>query len=305
MVGAVAVLGVGAVGGVCAARLCERRSHVVLCTRRPFEELVVEAPDRTLRLRPRVVGSPAEVVPVGWLLLATKAHQVDGAATWLEALTGPDTRIAVLQNGVEHAQRVVRWADPARVVPVVVDCPCTAIQPGHIVQRRPARLVVPDGPDGRVFAELFAGTDVDVRPTDDFTSAAWRKLCWNVASGAIAALAGRPLPEIADEQVGALARALIAEAVAVGRAEGATLEGSLADDIARALCEKGSRGRPSTLTDRLARRPLEVDARNGAVARLGAHHGIPIPVNAKAAELMATCHEDPGDDRLDALRAAL
>lgn len=315
--GGVAIVGVGAVGGACAARLCELRDDVVLCVRRPFEELRVAAPERTLRVRPRVVARPRDLASAlgaraspasppypDWVLLATKAHQVAGAAAWLDAVVGPATRLAVLQNGVEHAARVAAWAPAERVVAVVVDCPGVATAPGRIEQRRPARLVVADDAAGREFAALFGGGDVAVETTADLASAAWRKLCANAAGGAIAALAGRPLPEIDASQRASLGRALVREAVVVGRAEGARLDDALADEIAQALAGTREGGRPSTLTDRLAGRPLEVDARNGAVVRVAARHGLPAPLNARAAALLATCHRD-GRDRLPELRAAL
>jgi 2-dehydropantoate 2-reductase len=39
--------------------------------------------------------------------------------------------------------------------------------------------------------------------------------------------------------------------------------------------------------DRAAGRPMEVDARNGAVVRFGRKHGIPTPLNEMAATLLA------------------
>ena len=83
----VAVVGVGAVGGVVAARLCAAgRDDVVLCVRAPFDALVVEGSEGILRATPRIVTTPDAVQPVPWVLLATKAHQTAGAADWLRAL---------------------------------------------------------------------------------------------------------------------------------------------------------------------------------------------------------------------------
>ena len=52
-------------------------------------------------------------------------------------------------------------------------------------------------------------------------------------------------------------------------------------------------------------RPLEVDARNGAVVRIGARHGIDAPVNARATALMAEAHRDPETDLLFELAEVL
>ncbi len=300
----IAVVGVGAVGGVCAARLAAR-GDLLCCVRTCFRELVVEAPGARLVAVPRVETQPARAARAEWVLLATKAHQVDGTAGWLAALVGADTRVAVLQNGVEHVERLAPWVEPARIVPVVVNCPCVAVAPGHVLQRAPARLTVPAHPDGRAFAALFADTDIDVSCADDFRAAAWRKLCLNVVSGALAALSGRPLPEVLDPRKREIARGLARECAAVARAEGVALGDAEADAIADAVAFATAGGAPSPLADRLAGRPLEWDARNGVVVRLGARHGLDAPLNHRACALLAEAHRDPATDLLPRLAAAL
>jgi 2-dehydropantoate 2-reductase len=301
----IAVVGVGAVGGVCAARLA-LRVELVCCVRTPFRELVVEAPGVRLVTTPRVeTAHPTPGSPAEWVLLATKAHQVEGAAGWLTALVGADTRVAVLQNGVEHVERLAPWVEPARVVPVVVHCPCDAVAAGHVLQHAPARLTVPADPNGRAFAALFAGTDVEVVGTDDFRCAAWRKLCLNVVSGALAALSGRPLPEVADPRKRAIARGLARECARVARAEGVALDDTEADAIADAVASATRGGAPSPLADRRAGRPLEWDARNGAVVRFGTRHGLDTPLNRRACALLAEAHREPATDLLPRLAEAL
>lgn len=301
----IAVVGVGAIGGVCAANLAGAGRDVVCCVRTAFDEVVLELDGGVRRVRPRVETDPARLSAAPWVLLATKAHQTDGAAAWLERLVDGETRVAVLQNGVEHVDRVTSYIEAARVVPVVIACPATAVAPGHIVQRRAARLTVPDDAGGRGFAALFDGTDVAVELTHDWPTAAWRKLCLNVTGGALAALAGKPMSEVRHPGLRELARALARECARVARAEGADLPDEVADEVADDVAEQtvtaSAGGTPSTLTDRMHRRPLEVDARNGTVVRLGARHGIATPANARAAELMAEAHLDPSVDLLPRL----
>jgi len=43
-----------------------------------------------------------------------------------------------------------------------------------------------------------------------------------------------------------------------------------------------------TLTHQIAGRPMEIDARNGVIVRLGERHGIPTPYNRMAAALLAS-----------------
>jgi 2-dehydropantoate 2-reductase len=289
----VAIVGVGAVGGTIAAHLCAAgRDEVVLCVRTPFDALVVEGPAGTLRATPRLVTTPATVQPVPWVLLATKAHQTAGAASWLHALVTSRTTVAILQNGVEHEQHVAPYADGATLLPTVVECPAVRMAPGRIVQQAPAHLMVPATAAGRDFAELFSGTTVSVTVTTDFVTAAWRKLCLNVAGGAITALTERPLGVMRRPDVAWVARELIRECLVVGRAEGAVLDEALVEEIVTSMVQAPAEAGTSMLTDRRAGRSLEADARNGAVARIGARHGIATPLNRAMTALLTALHQD-------------
>ena len=197
----------------------------------------------------------------------------------------PRSRVAILQNGVEHAQRFASCLDATRILPVMVDCPAERPAPGRVVQRGPGRMAVPAGPAGAGFVELFAGTDLEVTQTTDFKSAVWRKLCLN-SVGAINALLLKPAGVFRDEDIGRLALAMARECIAVGRAEGAVLEDGLAATILEA-CRKAPPDSVNSLhADRAAGRPMEIDARNGAIVRFGRQHGIPTPCNEMAAILL-------------------
>ena len=288
----VAVVGGGAIGGVVAARLCTGgRDEVVLCVRTPFAALVVEGPAGTLRATPRIVTTPGAVQPVPWVLFATKAHQTAGAADWLKALATSQTTVAILQNGVEHEERMAPYANGATLLPVIVNCPAARVTPGRIVQHAPAELVVPATDAGRRFTQLFAGTDITTTVTTDFVTAAWRKLCLNAAGGAITALVDRPIGVVRRAEVAEVARALIRECVAVGRAEGARLDERLVDEIVTSMVESPPEVGTSMLTDRRAGQLLEADARNGAVVRIGARHGIETPLNRAMTALLTAINQ--------------
>jgi 2-dehydropantoate 2-reductase len=281
-----ALIGPGAVGGVVAATL-ERRggNDLVLVARRALGELAVGLLDAEVKLSARVVTDPAQARPVDWVLVATKAYDAAGAAIWFPGLVGPQTRVAILQNGVEHRERFASWLRPEQIVPVMVDIPAERPSPGRIVQRGAGRMIVPAGPDGARFAALFAGTAIEVSETPDFKSAVWRKLCLN-SVGAINALLLQPAGVFHVEAVGRLALAMARESLQVGRAEGAVLEDNLPETIL-ANCRAAPGDSVNSLhADRAAGRPMEVDARNGAVVRFGRKHGIATPCNEMAATLL-------------------
>jgi 2-dehydropantoate 2-reductase len=74
--------------------------------------------------------------------------------------------------------------------------------------------------------------------------------------------------------------------VAVGRAEGADLPSDLPDTVVANYRAAPADGINSLHADRAAGRPMELDARNGVIVRLGARHGIATPVNAMVVALI-------------------
>ncbi|MEO7598451.1 MAG: 2-dehydropantoate 2-reductase [Opitutus sp.] len=283
----IAIVGPGAVGGVVAAWLEQTGRHqILLCARRSLEELrVTSADDRTMVARPAVITDPPKAPAVDWVLVTTKAYDAAGAAQWLKPLGAKGAPVAVLQNGVEHRERFSAFVAADRIVPVMVDCPAERVSSTVIRQRGAAKMAVQDDQLGREFAGLFAGTDIALTLTADFKSAVWRKLCVN-AVGAISALLLKPAGVMRDERLTELVRGMVRECIAVGRAEGAVL----GDDLTESVLA-GYRAAPidavnSLHADRAAGRPMEVDARNGVIVRLGRKHGIATPFNAMAAALL-------------------
>lgn len=282
----IAIVGVGAIGGAVASLLQSAERHeLVLCTRRPLAELVVETPGGLMRIDATVWTDPAEAQPVDWVMVATKAYDVAGAAAWLKGLCAEGAPVAVLQNGVEHRERFAPYVAADSIVPVIVDCPAERRSPERIVQRGPMSLKVPEGSLGAEFVQLFTGTAADAATVPDWTTVAWRKLCHN-AAGALSALTLKPNGVLHDDAIGEVALEIVRECVAVGNAEGATLAESVPEDVLAASRRSAPDGVNSLLADRLAGRPMEIDARNGVIVRMGEKHGIATPCNGMAVALL-------------------
>jgi 2-dehydropantoate 2-reductase len=238
-----------------------------------------------LEVRPTVITDPLQAQPVDWVLVATKAYDVVATAAWLRALRRHDTPVAVVQNGVEHVQRFAPHVPAGFILPVMIDCPVERERAGVIRQRGPGRMAVPRGALGAAFAELFAHTRLEVTQPADFTTTLWKKLCIN-SVGAISAVLAKPAGIVRHPGVVALMRAVLRECIAVGRAEGAQLGDELVEEVIAAQRAAPPDASNSLHADRLAGRPMEIDARNGAIVRIGARHGIATPVNRMLVDLL-------------------
>jgi 2-dehydropantoate 2-reductase len=290
----VAIVGVGAIGATIAAAVQAAGGHeLVLCARRPLERVVVEQPEGgEVVLDAPVLTDPERAGAADWVLLAVKAHQTDGAAGWLRALCRSDTTVAVLQNGVDHVERVAPLAGDATVLPTVNWCPVEPVEPGRVRQRGALRLAVPDGAAGEAFAALL-GEGAEVAVGGDFAREAWRKLCANAVSG-VMALAGRPAEIFGLDDLRAVATALAYECAAVARAEGAQLSDEDAEDVIAWIEDLPPDAGSSILTDRRAGRALEWEARNAIIGRLGRRHGVATPVSDTVAALLHAASDGGG-----------
>jgi 2-dehydropantoate 2-reductase len=282
----VAVVGVGAIGGALAGLLAAAGQHeLTLCTRRPLPSLTVLTPQGEVRVRARNFTEPSTAEAVDWVIVATKTYDAAGAAAWFPALCAGGAPVAIVQNGVEHRERFKPYLNDDRLLPVVIDCPTERRNAGEIHVRGNVLMKVEDTALGRNFAELFGGTTAKTVLVDDFTTAAWWKLCIN-SVGALNAIALKPAGILREEAMGRVAREMAAECVAVGRAEGAKLDETLPDEIVKMYRAQPADSVNSLLADRLAGRQMETDARNGAIVRAGERHGIPTPLNRMAVALL-------------------
>ncbi|MEO5807795.1 2-dehydropantoate 2-reductase [Devosia sp.] len=285
----IAVIGPGAVGGTVAAWLAQNADYqVTVCARTAFAELVVETPDGVISASPMVLTDPGKAPPVDWVLIATKAYDVASVQPWLIGLVGPQTRVAVLQNGVEQVARFAPVLPMQIIVPVVVDVPAIRTAPGRITQHRYGMLIVPAGPNGQAFVELFGHTPIAARATEEFVSRAWLKLAYNCA-GAASALTLRSTGPVWSDGLAEIIGGLVGECVAVARAEGADLGPDVVDVVVENARTMPAGAINSMHADRLAGRPMEFDARNGVIVRLGFGHGIATPMNAMVVALLAAC----------------
>jgi 2-dehydropantoate 2-reductase len=278
----VAVVGLGSIGGVAAGCLVAAGRHdVIVCVRAPIERLTLDAPDGTVELPVSALTDPAQAKPVDWVLLCTKTNATASAAPWLKRLCAPATRVAVLQNGIDHVARVAPLADGASVVPVIVYYNGERLAADRVRLRRGADqdFVVADDDAGRAFAQLFEATPLRVHCGDDFVTLAWRKLLINAVASPVTALTLQRQAVLRRPDIQALCLAVLEEAIGVGRADGAQLA---ADEAARTLATlftfSGELG-TSMYFDRLAGRPLEHEALTGAIVSAGERHGIATPLN--------------------------
>jgi 2-dehydropantoate 2-reductase len=292
----VAVLGPGGVGGLLAGLLA-RRGADVTCLAGPATVRVLARDG--LRVESRQFGTfsvrvrAAERLGSGVdvCLIAVKATQLADALERLPADVVGSALVVPLLNGVEHVDLLQRRYPGARVVPATIRCESTRTAPGVIRHDSPF-VRVEMAATGRAavavrrFAADLDAAGVTAQVSDDAATVMWSKLTFLSALALLTTAAAAPAGEVRERRRDDLI-ALVGEAAAVARAEGAAVDAATVvaffDGIPAGL-------QSSMQRDAEAGRPLELDAIAGAVVRAAARHGIPVPVTSRYVDELADRH---------------
>jgi 2-dehydropantoate 2-reductase len=293
----IAVIGLGSIGGIAAGCLRDADHHdVIICARQPVAKLTLERPDKTITAALRTLTDPEQATRVDWVLLCTKTQQTASTAPWLARLCDSSTRVAVLQNGIGHVERLAPFVGNATVVPTIVYYNGERLAQDR-VRIRPVGaqdLAVADDADGRDFVQLMQDTSLRIEPSDDFATLSWRKLLINAVANPVTALTSQRQAVFRREDIKALCVDILEEASAVGRAAGAKLDADEPAQIMARLLTYPPEAGTSMYFDRMAGRALEVEALTGAIVAAGQRHGIATPLNGALAALLRAISDAAG-----------
>jgi 2-dehydropantoate 2-reductase len=290
----VVVIGAGAMGGLLGARLAASghdvllydvwREHVAAIQR---DGLMVEELDGTLvRYQARATDQPPLAIGMADLvLLQVKAYDTEAALAPFAGKLRPETFVLSLQNGLGNLEQA-RRALPghARILLGTTAHASMVTRPGRLRHAGKGPNVIGD-PDGAgidltPIAQAFNGAGFDTEVADDILAKVWTKLSANVAINPLCALTGSLIGAILDDpDLSSLSAAAVSEFDAVREAAGVARAERDYVAYARHIMELTRRNPASMLQDIRAGRRTEIDAINGAVARLGDELGVPTPVN--------------------------
>ncbi len=302
-----AVVGAGAIGAYVGAALARGGSDVILIARGPHLQALREHGVRVLSDRgdfaahPVAVERIADAGPVDVVILALKAHQLDGVRGELPALFHDRTMVVGMQNGlpwwyfqrhggpydgmvlesVDPGGRISAAIDPRRVIGCVVYAATEIAAPGVIRHVEGTRFSLGE-PDrsvserSRELAATFVAGGLKAPVEREIRAEIWLKLLGNAAFNPISALTRATLVEMTDDAlVEPLVREMMHECLAVANALGIALNTTIDRRIDGA--RRVGAHKTSMLQDLEARKPLETEALVGSVVELGAKLDISVP----------------------------
>jgi 2-dehydropantoate 2-reductase len=295
----IGVMGAGAVGSYFGARLARGGHDVVLVTRgdhfrrMKLDGLVVKSINGDFHVMPKVAQLCDYVGICDLILFCVKSQDTVEAARAMTSMVGPETLIVSLQNGVDNEEKLAAIFGEEKVIGGLTYVGARIDRPGEVIHSAAGRVIIGEM-DGRRTIRLaevenvFTEGEVPIEVSEEIITEQWKKLCWNIsfnsASALTRALVGPMMdqPECCDTL-----RRTIAEAVEVAKARGVNLPENF-PDLVIAGNEPFRRLKTSMLQDVEKGRPLEIDALNGTICRMGRELGIPTPIN-EALYGLVTC----------------
>lgn len=273
-----AFLGAGGLGGLVGGALA-RDGHEVTLIVRPGQGASFP---RRIHVESRILGDfDAEVgvaerleSPTDVLWITVKATQLEEALPSAPAAMLGEARVVPLLNGVDHVERL-RSLYGDRVRPATIGVEAERLSPGRYRQPGPFINLRIAG-DAADLVQEVAATGIACSLAEDERTMLWQKLALLAPMALTTSWLRMPVGGVLADPEGE--RALlgaIEEVVAVGRTEGAVLDGGA---VAAAIRAAPPGMRTSMQKDREAGRPLELDAIAGTVVRHGAARGVATPV---------------------------
>jgi 2-dehydropantoate 2-reductase len=290
----IAVLGPGGVGGLLAGALARAGSEVVVVASESTAAVITERGQQVQSVtlgaftaHPRAVAQLEE--PVDALIVATKAAGLEPA---LGRIDSEPALVLPQLNGLDHLTPLRARFGAERVLAGSIRVEADRPQPGVAVHTSPFLLVhmasaAPSARAGmQALAYALSAAGVPARVLDSEAQVMWSKLVRLNALACTTSAYDKLLGEIrSTPRLRAQLEGAIAEACAVGRAEGA---GELDPATAMAELDRAHDTLGSSMQrDIAAGREPELDAIPGSVLRAAARHRIACPTIARLYALIA------------------
>lgn len=294
----VAIIGIGAMGSLFAARL-HASCDLVMCGDWPEQVESVRRTGLTLidqrnhatQHQVRIADDVSEVGRVDLAIILVKSHKTEQAAALAEQILLSDGLVLTLQNGLGHAEKIAAVVAPVRVILGSTAHGAMLVQPG-VVRHAGVGLTHITRPDSWTpgfdrLLQLFEHAQIEIAVVDDVRSVLWSKLVINAGINPLSALLRVTNGYLAeDSHARQLMMQAAEEAAQVARAQNIPLDyanaGQCALEVARATADNHS----SMLQDVLRGAPTEIEAITGALVACGEKLNVPTPVNALLLRLM-------------------
>lgn len=288
----IGVMGTGGVGGYFGGLLARSGSDIHFIARGKHlralqdEGLELVTNHGNFRVRIHATAEADEIGPVDLLLFCVKSHDTDEAAQLAEPMVVEETVVLSLQNGIDNVDKLSVHFGREKVMGGTAYIESTIASPGVIAHTgKPGRLVFGELNGERTaraeaVLDVFLKAGIDAELTTRIHEVLWSKFLFICGVHGVSTLSRSTLGLVlASPETRDLLEDVMREVETLARKRGIALE----DDVVRQSMELAQsynkRFKCSMLRDLEWHRPMEIEALNGMVVRLGKEAGIQTPLN--------------------------
>lgn len=288
----IGVMGTGGIGGYFGGLLARAGVDIHFIARGKHRQAILEeglhivSGQGSFRVRVHVTAEPDEIGPVDLLLFCVKSYDTEDAAKSVTPLVETDTVILTLQNGIDNVGKLSALFGEEHVMGGTAYLESSIAVPGVIAHSgKPGRLVFGEQsgertPRAERLLSQFLDAGIDAELSPDITQVLWSKFLFICAFHGVSTLSRATLglvlgsPETREMVIG-----VMREVEALARCHKVNLPGDVIEQALSLADSYSRRFKCSMLRDLEWRRPLEIEALNGMVVRLGKECGLQTPLN--------------------------
>jgi 2-dehydropantoate 2-reductase len=288
----IGVIGVGGVGGYFGGLLARTGLDIHFQARgkhlRALQEegLQVLSSEGGFHVRIHATAEAHEIGPVDLVLFCVKSFDTADAVRQMESLVDDSTVILSLQNGIDNLEKLIEHYGPERIMGGTAYIESSLAAPGVIAHTGTMGRIVFGELDGSISGraekvrQLFDQAGIDCELSENIERVLWEKFLFICGVHGVSTLCRAPLglvlscPETRELLLG-----VMREVEQLAQRKGIALSESAINNAMELIGSYKKQFKCSMLRDLEWRRPMEIEALNGMVVRLGQEIGIGTPFN--------------------------
>lgn len=272
----IGIFGIGCIGSILTKYLVQNKSNTYFYFNRSQKTEIRIEHKKQITTLPVQISNQIDC-KLDWLIICLKEYQIQDALPSIKHLIHTNTNIAIFRNGIHLAEDFNNTTAPQQILETIIDCPTQQSKSGAYIQFKTPKIMLPKNAIANEFMELLSDTDIDWIQTVNFKTEQWKKLIESSSLGSIQALKMKPCIVFKDPKVREEYVQLINEGIVVARSTGIKIEPNFTEKLLHKLKEYPDSKGSSMLTDRLAGKQLELNAKIGAIVKIGLKNNIQIP----------------------------
>ncbi|MCX7823424.1 MAG: 2-dehydropantoate 2-reductase [Syntrophobacterales bacterium] len=250
------------------------------------EGLTVVSNDKSTTVFVHATSEPQDIGYVDLILFCVKSYDTEYTARFMEPMVGPDTVILTLQNGLDNVDKLAQFYDLSQIMAGTTYIESRVASPGVIVHRgHPGRIVFGElngeiTERAKKILDMFIKAKIEAVLSDHIYQVLWEKFLLICAIHGVCTVSRSSIGQVlACEETRELLKGVMEEVKKIAFLKDVGLPDDIVDRSVIIAESYDGAFKPSMLRDLEWKQPLEVDALNGLVVKMGRELGVSTPLN--------------------------